>query len=657
MIKIKKINYNFILWGIFLISILVKSLFILPVKGPSILNDEVYYKAMGEILHSGRFYNSTQYPLGYPFFISFSFFFENHFYVVIQLLNVLVTSSLVFIVWNLCRLFFNEKNSLICTLISILMPFHYIYPKYIMSENLYFPLFMMSVVYLFKSAKTKKNKDIIIFGCLLGGLQLIRHITISIFPFLLIMWCLEFYYREDKLRVRLDIQLLKKIWIVFVFYGIVYSPWLISCSINGFTLKQTLGFSIGNLSKPSKNIATSMEFVKWIILYFSYIILMVSPFITNLVAVIETLLKKKYNKDEFKFIILTILITGGLSFAAIRHSWRAGYNYPVPSYIIGRYIMYISMLWLINSFIINEKLDLSRKNKKKYIIYHIIGLLLFFIGNLVLIQGDIIQISEYFLIPFNSLDSIIFKNVYFTIFIIIFTVISILILVFKKKYYKKISFIGIIVFYISSMIYISNLKDESGYHGAVLNEVYHDEFNENENIILYDDINLSYLEGTLFFWGIDLTKVTIKPTMNADDWNQNGLLMTRKKLTNSYLKTYDVGGQTYYFYRLPLESGNKDKIVLTNTYPDLIMIGTDFNVQPDGTSAMTITGENIPQEVVLYINDNPYKEVVMNDNGSISTLIPAEYYQHIGELSLQVKLEIDGYVINESNKIVIPIEE
>lgn len=655
--KIKKINYNLILWAIFIVSVLVKILFVLPVKGPSILNDEVYYKAMGEIIHSGEFYNSSQYPLGYPLFISFSFFFKDHFFLVIQILNVLVTSSLVFIVWKVCRLFLSEKNSLICTFISILMPFHYIYPKYIMSENLYFPLFVLTIFYLFKSAGTKKNKDIIIFGCLLGSLQLTRHITVSILPILLLIWCIDFYYKDSKLRFRLDTFLLKKLWIVLVTYLIVYSPWLVSCNINGFTLKQTLGFSIGNISKPSKDIATSSEFVKWIVLYFSYIVLMVSPFITNLIAVIETLFRKKFSTIEFKFVILTILITGGLSFAAVRHSWRAGYNYPIPAYIIGRYIMYISILWLINSFIISPKLDLSSANKKKYITYHILGLLLFLGGILILIEGEIIKVSDYFLIPFNSLDSFIFNNSYFTIFIVLFTIISIFTLAFKEKYYNYLTATGIILFYLSSMLYISNLGDEGGYHGAMLNEIYHDVFDENENIILYDDINLPYLDGTLFFWGIDLDKVNIKSTMTAEDWNQNGLLMTKKKINNAYVKTYEVGRQQFYFYQLPLEIGDNDKIVLTHTYPDLIEAGIDFNVQSNGSSAMTIVGDNISNEVVLYINDTPYKEVVLNNDESLSTLIPADYYQHAGEISLQVKLEIDGYVINESNKIVIPIVE
>ena len=651
-----KKKYFIVLWVIFICSLFVKLLFVLPTKGPTILNDEVYYKGMADLLSQGEFYNSTQYPLGYPLFISLSFFLKDNFYIGMQVLNILVTSSMIFIVFKLCKLFMNDKDALICTIISLLMPFHYVYPKYIMSENLYFPLFIMAVYYLFKSSQTKKNKDIIILGMLLGVLQLTRHITLSILPILLVLWLLEFDLTEKKIRLKIKWDLLKKVWILLIMYLVVYSPWIFLCLKNGFSLKRATGLSMGNAGKPSSDIANIQAFLKWVLLYFCYIVLMVTPFISKLLMSIELVIKQRFKPIELKFLLLTFLITGGLSFAAVRHSWRAGYNYPTPLYIIGRYILYISVLWLIVSFIVSKYMQVTTENKNKYLLYDILGLILFIFSVVVLIKGLVVNISDYFLILFNSLVAYIYQRSFAVIGIFILVLLGIIILFVNKKFYLKFKNISIVVFYILSILILSQLSDDSGVHSKMISEAYLDNFSQDQEILIYTDVNLPYLQGGLYFWGVELDSIKVQESMNDTDWNKNGLFITNKDLMSSYLKKYTAGTQKFYIYQLPLIKNEAYSMEIKETYPNIILENTGFNIQPNGESAMTLKGSNLLVDSVIYFNDEPFGVVNLNGDGTISTLVPNKYFKVKGELTIQLKVIIDGYILAESNKIVVPVE-
>ena len=71
---------------------------------------------------------------------------------------------------------------------------------------------------------------------------------------------------------------------------------------------------------------------------------------------------------------------------------------------------------------------------------------------------------------------------------------------------------------------------------------------------------------------------------------------------------------------------------------------------------MTLKGSNLLVDSVIYFNDEPFGVVNLNGDGTISTLVPNKYFKVKGELTIQLKVIIDGYILAESNKIVVPVE-
>jgi hypothetical protein len=100
---------------------------------------------------------------------------------------------------------------------------------------------------------------------------------------------------------------------------------------------------------------------------------------------------------------------------------------------------------------------------------------------------------------------------------------------------------------------------------------------------------------------------------------------------------------------LKITDKGETKIFIEKIYPSSITAGEDFQLQPNGMSAIAIEGKNFVSGCTIYLNNEPLATAYGNEN-TISALIAKKFYLEPGLIEIYVK-----YKNEESNKINIKI--
>lgn len=171
---------RWLLW-IFLALVLVKTLLSFFVASPTIFGDEYEYaKLAWSIFHHGelRVNNmpASTYPPLYPLALSPAYVFRDMelVYFIMKIINALLSSAIVFPMFFLLRELFKERTARYGALLTGLAPFSFATAPYIMSENLFAPLFLASVYFLFMSFLHRKKHHVILAGAFIGLTVLTR---------------------------------------------------------------------------------------------------------------------------------------------------------------------------------------------------------------------------------------------------------------------------------------------------------------------------------------------------------------------------------------------------------------------------------------------------------------------------------------------------
>lgn len=351
------------LFSIFILLIVIKLFFVIPnAYGPVIQGDEQRYFNIAKYLYNGIFdiQDLDHSPFLYPLMITPAFLFGQKAYAVIKILNVIYSSSIAFPLFLLSRKYFTRKTALMITLIGCLLPYHLIFPRMVMSENLYFPLFLWVILFILN----KPHNDRLflpwsfITGFTIGLLYLTRFITLALIPFFIFVW---FYVHEKKLvdqggknkNIREILRLL--VLILGIFAG--FSPWVIIGLKARLPLNLILGFDVTSQTTSSQ--LTVGNFIVWIFLYICYLILMAAPVLPFYISSPITTFRK-WGVNTRNWMVMLFSLLAGFLIACARHSWRALYNSDVPSKIMGRYVLYFTPLFVIGALLLaqeNQKTD------------------------------------------------------------------------------------------------------------------------------------------------------------------------------------------------------------------------------------------------------------------------------------------------------------
>jgi hypothetical protein len=337
------------------------------VFGPMHFNDEVRYWEIALDLYNGNFSfaNNYDYPPFYSISLLPAFYLFSPFtrYAAAKWLNALYLTSAIFPAYLLLRKFLDKKISLIAVAVLLCGPIQLVIARTLISENVFYPIFMWAVLLAFSNVFPVHHKthifENITLGVLLALLYATRFIGLVLIPAFLLIWWIK-PFEGEKLPFLFSWKKFGHLLMVLVPMLLILAAWQLAGVRDGVSLKTMLGFSVASHPDPAQ--LGKRRLLMWAIFYLSYTILIAAPYLGLLLASLSRFKLKDWQADENRWWISLALIVFFFLLACVRHSWRAAYNYPDPVKIQGRYIMYFGPLFLITAFsFFGKKLEFKNK--------------------------------------------------------------------------------------------------------------------------------------------------------------------------------------------------------------------------------------------------------------------------------------------------------
>ena len=399
----KKVVKQIILF--YFIIALSKILLSLLIPAPSAYSDEyVYMKLARSFFFDFDFsiHNIVVdiFPPLYSMLLSVSYIFKDMtiVYLFMKVINALISSLIIIPAFLLSKEFLSEKKSLIIALLISILPSSFSFTPYIMSENLFYPLFLFTIYFIYKSFSEKKYDYSILAGAFLGLSYLARTIAVGLIGVFFLSYLILFLLEKTDRKL-----LFKKFIILLFLFFIVISPWMIkNFYLYGFHLKLFLG----PYTPSALNLVTNFKLINYLVKYFVYIsyIILASLIIFPLKSI------NFINKKNIKFSILLIaslIIT--LAIAANHGTTEFFFKWFTGKFL-GRYVDFLLPLVFIAGF--------AGVNKIKKINKSTVFIFTFF-----LIIGSLLTLHALF--PVNNLS---------------LTWIGVLKYLFELIFYKKVSY-------------------------------------------------------------------------------------------------------------------------------------------------------------------------------------------------------------------------
>nr|MBI4156515.1 glycosyltransferase family 39 protein [Candidatus Woesearchaeota archaeon] len=398
---------------IFIVLILIKSFLSYLVPSPSIFGDEYAHSKMARSFFNEKEFSihgfpSDKEPPLYPMFLSLAYVFKDMtlVYIFMKVINAILSSLIIFPAYFLAKDFLIKKNALLAAILISVLPSSLAFSPILMAENLYYPLILASIFFIYKSF-TSKNYSYDIFAGLFIGLSLLTKF-ISIFIFLPIF--IVFIYKLFKKEYH---EIKKKIIMVLILLMTIM-PWqLRNFLMFGFSFTTITGSP--NLIKLTSAYIKIIDFLTWNFLYLGFIVLGTGIIFFMLIFLLN---KEKLKENKYKIfyllsffsILSIILIASNLSLDVFMFKTLFPWLTDRP---VGRYVDVILPLIILSGFISYE---FNPKKFKKIAIFTSILLLfasqlilfpLFPINNLSLtFIGVSKYLLEFILFQKTSLDTI-----------------------------------------------------------------------------------------------------------------------------------------------------------------------------------------------------------------------------------------------------------
>lgn len=318
-----------------IITYFILQLIYVYAKGPCVsVSDEYTYKQIALDIFNGNAVSSFHYPFVYPFLLSFSFNFGDSFYYVMLLENILTKSMLLIVIFRLLKPVVErvENRELVLALIAF-SPSYFLYSDWIMAENFFAPLLIITILYYIKKRYILVNNEVmlkqkILYSIIAGFLSVIlyetKYLAIILIPIWFIFWFSTYLPFEKTKRKLNEIVICIGSYImpiIVVLGGVI----LVYCVRSGQKIdleiiKSSLGFNSG--SGPENTGYKIFPQMKWIICYLAYAFLQtVIIFGENVKIKLREIPKSVSCNICFMRIISFLLI-----FVAARHSSLVDYN-------------------------------------------------------------------------------------------------------------------------------------------------------------------------------------------------------------------------------------------------------------------------------------------------------------------------------------------
>jgi hypothetical protein len=534
--------------------------------GPFFFTDELIYKIDAVNIFRQETFTTTHYPPLYPLLLSPAFFSKDHWYDWMFYINAFLSSLVLIPVWIISLRFLSRSASFFTILLAGLTSFQIHYPRLIISENLHVPLFSFSVLLLLSTGEGSKKRKLIIntlFGVAMALGYLTKYLYLGAVPVLVFLWWIKplFYDNPEKGRDTVSSRL-PDFFAVVAGFSVTYFPWLMYVHYSSIPLAQGLGAEFVKSGVPDA--AGWKSLVLWVSFYLSYFVVELSPFLLILSLYLLMLLSGSIENDrrETFFMITVIILSFIFAATAIQHSWRAGYNYPVPKKLMGRYLLHLMPLWLIVFMIALNKIknSLHRLN-----VYYVIFCSLLVLGALfyALVMLTIIQDAQGLNFSFINAPAVkmFIKKPYVLFFVIIFFPMFVILAAGRRNTYLQNRFIHIfsislLLLQIISSYTVTFSHGTNQLHGRALSSFIERETGKNgDRIVVINDesgLDSKRLKYLIRFWLSAQAEQPVIKILSLEDYYANDLnwpakiyVLTKDPSDNPVYK-YVAGGQSYY---------------------------------------------------------------------------------------------------------------
>jgi hypothetical protein len=457
--------------GLYLGFVILKLIFVTSTSyGPVGRGDEMTYFDMADSFYRGFFSiaQSHHYPPLYPLSIMVTLVFKSWTFDGIKLLNALYSSSIIFPVYFIARRFLDAPKSLAAVFLSCLIPYHLVFPRRILSENLFFPLFMwtMAVTFIVPRSRAYRLHWDLLNGIMIAALYLTRYIALAIIPFFLLAWWVKPFDGEKSLLSPGWKKVVHFCLLILVMFA-AYSPWLLAGLREKVELKLILGFEITSRTTPEQ--LTIPRLLAWVVLYACYFILVAAPVLHLLIVSLFQIKAKNWREGSGRLIFQVLAVMGGFYAAVTRHSWRAYYNREIPSVIMGRYLIVFSVAYFVIALVALYQFRRSNFRSKWHFILaaQVIPFILVTVAYLTLIKGMFIPTDGDLLKSLGSVDAFfteILGGYFFLLLFLIYGITNWLIWNGKSKSALTALIAGLVVYYaVGIPSYYQTLMDYQTY--------------------------------------------------------------------------------------------------------------------------------------------------------------------------------------------------
>jgi len=373
------------LFAIFVLLVLAKSALSLAIPAPSIWSDEYTYIKLAQSLYSEHAFLIHGKPILtftplYPLVISTAHAFSDMHtvYAFMKVINAIISSLIIFPAFFLAREILNEKRALLSAVMVSVVPATFSFSAYIMAENLFYPLFLFAMFFLYRACANPSLKYCVVAGIATGLTILTKPLGVLLFaPALAGMafgavnqrkFSQNFLGQENHTAIFSGTKdyfgQAKQFTAFAVSTAVVLLPWLLSKLAQGHQINSFFGSYSTILTAPVRHHGTYLfSFLNWLALYAGFIIL-ASGIVFAILAVIA------FKADDFKSRLLMVLSVSAIAaFILFDANYSAGgpvlYSSPFSWFTerpIGRYVDTVLPFVFILGF---KGLEILKKEEHK----------------------------------------------------------------------------------------------------------------------------------------------------------------------------------------------------------------------------------------------------------------------------------------------------
>ncbi|MEK6816195.1 MAG: glycosyltransferase family 39 protein [Nanoarchaeota archaeon] len=435
----------------------------------------IYMKTSQSILSEHSFLfdhvSYSMYPPLYSIIISISHIFNDMAWavVIIKLINSLLINTIIFPIYFIAREFMSEKKSVLASVMACLIPPFVLFPAYVLSESLFYPLFVFSLFFLYRSFTTPSLKWDLLTGIFVGLSYLTKMNALVLFAVVGLSIPMALLMKMPKKHIY------RKLLILMVAMAVI-SPWIIRNTMTyGASTSGLIGRYVDVL--PINIGWNFFSRLYWSLMHFSYAIIA-----TGIVFFLISIFTM-FNKEDKKLKVLSWLSFMSITSASIVSGVHSGANADWKDAIPhGRYLAMAFPMIILIGLIAMDRGYLQRIRWR-----HILSITAVFILSYPLVTFSMFPVNNISMVYLGILQKMLSHKIIIALFILS----PLVLLLLRKLTFKKASALSLMFFVLVSMMGYSVIAYSSNYiwynyDVSKLGRWVNDNINHKETI-LYDN--------------------------------------------------------------------------------------------------------------------------------------------------------------------------